>query len=141
MKTIYHILIVLFLALYTISSQAALMQLPAELNFATSEERAKWQFVNTSNAGSNTWMVGNWPEYAYGDSAMLFLTNDGGTTRAYTENAIAYNDYRCMAYYPLDSLPAGQYMLNFHYRGISAANSHIYIYLYDQMNLLKQLMI
>lgn len=128
MKTMKHILSILFLSLTVIPMQAVLQRLPVELNFSSPAERAKWQFLNTSNAGPNTWIIGNQPDYAYGDSAMLYITNNGGAKRAYNEGTSAANYYRCMAYYPLDSLPAGRYILNFHYRGISAVNSSTFIF-------------
>lgn len=108
--------------------EIAAVQLPIELSFGTPQERSKWQFTTSANAGSNQWVIGYDPDYAYGDSCMLYITNDAGDTRAYTENSIAYQSYTCMAYYPLDTLPVGDYTLNFRYRGQSP-NSNTYIYM------------
>ena len=101
----------------------AAVQLPLELNFSTPQERSKWQFESTVNAGTNRWIVGSSPDYAYGDSCMLYITDDGGLSREYMPCPGLYNDYKCMAYYQLDSLPIGEYTLNFHYRGISPNSS------------------
>ncbi len=106
----------------------AAQHMPLEISFSTPEERNNWQFQNSTNAGSNQWIAGYDPDYAYGDSCMLFLTNDAGDTRAYTMPSNGWMDsYTCMAYYPLDTIPAGRYIINFRYRGKSQ-DSNTYIY-------------
>ncbi len=122
-----HTHFVLFFLWMSVFCMQAAVRLPLELSFATPQERSSWQFLNSANAGSNQWVIGSDLDYAYGDSCMLFITNDGGTTRAYNPCLNLYNGYTCMAYYPLDTLPEGEYTLNFHYRGISpTSNTYIY---------------
>ena len=125
-----HILLTtIALIAFTLQTQAIeVKKFPFEITFGTPAERTGWTFLNSDNAGTNTWVIGADPDYAYGDSCMLYLSNDGGTTRKYNDAGILYyNDYRCMAYCALDSLPAGEYILNFRYRGLSP-NSDAFIF-------------
>lgn len=121
-----HILLTtIALIAFTLQTQAIeVKKFPFEITFGTPAERTGWTFLNSDDAGTNTWVIGADPDYAYGDSCMLYLSNDGGNTRKYNDAGIPYNyyDYRCMAYCALDSLPAGKYILNFRYRGQSPSS-------------------
>lgn len=99
----------------------AIHHLPVELDFSSPEERNKWQFKAYNDTIPTSWVIGSDPDYAYGDDYMLYLSNDGGTTRAY--DAGIKDNYRCLAYYPLDTLPAGTYTLTYRYRGVSSTSS------------------
>lgn len=124
MKTqLRHILILILCAL-ALPAFAGTMHFPFEISFDDPAERAGWTFQNSTNAGTNTWVIDADHDYAYGDSCMLYLSNDGGYTRVYSSE---YGDFKCMAYCLLDTLPIGQYVLNFRFRGIGK-NTNSYIY-------------
>lgn len=120
----------------------AIHHLPIELDFSSPEERNKWQFKTYNDTIPTSWVIGSDPDYAYGDDYMLYVSNDGGITRAYDAGIKDY--YRCLAYYPLDTLPAGTYTLTYRYRGVSSTSStymnvristspttYSYLYLYN----------
>lgn len=100
---------------------AAIQKVPLELDFSTAAERAQWQFVYSSDTISTQWIIGENHDYAYGDNFMLYTSNDGGVTRNYSPTyAPSYYSYRCVAYYPLDTISTGDYVLEFRYRGIGS---------------------
>ena len=99
----------LFLHAYTVG------KLPAEITFGTLAERTDWHYVNSGNAQSNTWMVGRLPEFAYKGAYMLYMSPDQGSTCSYT--TVAGDTIECLTYCPITGLPAGQYAMDFHYRG------------------------
>lgn len=90
-------------------------KLPAEITFDDSAQRAGWHFLQSDNAGANRWLFGRSPEYAYKGSYMLYMSQDGGATRTLT--TVANQEMACMAYCPIESLAAGEYTIDFHYRG------------------------
>lgn len=119
MKTMnrYFTLLLAFLAL----PLAAIQKVPLELDFSSAAERAQWQFKYSSDTISTRWVLKQNPDYAYGDNYMLYTSNDGGATRNYSPTyAPSYYGYKCVAYYPLDTIPTGDYMLEFRYRGIGS---------------------
>ena len=130
-KQIFGIALFCLLLLQT-SPVLAMQHLPVELNFNTPEERAKWSLSNTVDTVPTQWVIGKNPDYAYGDDYMLYLSPDGGKTRAYTPSDDKSN-YQCIAYYPLDTLPAGEYELRFHMRGLSPVGNAYYTYISSQI--------
>lgn len=117
----YFTLLLAFWALPIVAMQ----HVPVELNFSDSTERAKWQISSYPDSIPTQWVIGRNPDYAYGDNYMMYLSNDGGATRAYSPANSGY--YRCEAYYPLDTLPAGKYILKFGMRGLSP-DYNVYLY-------------
>lgn len=109
------ILYIVFLCWFVLPLSAT-QHVPFEMDFSNPVENAKWQFLNSSDTVSTSWIIGQDPDYAYGDNYMMYLSYNGGATRDYYP-AIS-GRYTCMAYYPLDVLPAGDYILDFRYRGI-----------------------
>lgn len=107
----------LFVHAYTVS------KLPVEITFDESAQRTGWHFLQTNNAGANTWVIGHNPEYAYKGRYMLYMSQDGGQTRTYTTPAA--ESLRCIATCPIESLPAGTYTVNFRYRGPEANGSRV----------------
>ncbi len=103
----------------------AIQHIPVELNFSNPAERANWQFSYSSDTLSTQWVIGRNPDYSYGDDYMMYLSNDGGTTRAYDPSrSNNYSDaYWCEASYQLDTLPVGTYTLSFAMRGLSPSGS------------------
>ena len=99
----------LFVHAYTIS------KLPAVLSFETPAERAEWKYFESDNAGANLWLIDRDSEYAYKGDFMLYMSQDDGASRTMTK--VANQTFTCLAYCPLDGLPAGQYTVDFHYRG------------------------
>ena len=118
----YLTLLLAFLALPLVAMQ----KVPMELDFSSAAERAKWQYIYSSDTLSTQWIIGQNPYYAYGDNYMLYTSNDGGVTRNYTPVLTTATSYRCMAYYQLDTIPEGDYILEFRYRGIGDRNRYVY---------------
>ena len=112
-----HILLTtIALIAFTLQTQAIeVKKFPFEISFNSPMQNAEWIFLNSNEAASNSWVIASDPDYAYGDSMFLFMSEDGGLTRTFTGSAT--NDIECLAYCPIDSLPSGQYILNFRCRG------------------------
>ncbi len=112
-----HILFVFLL----FSSFLVYAQVPKaiELDFSSPQERGKWKMEST---GSTKWVIGEDPDYAYGDNWMIYTSTDGGESRDYA------TDGNCIAYYPIGKLQKGEYRLNFRYRGISGNNAYYGLY-------------
>lgn len=112
-RRFWNILILLLCPLllhaYTVS------KLPMEMTFDAQAEQADWKFVNSANAQANTWLIHANPEFSYRGTNMLYMSNDNGNTCAYT--TVANDTLECWAYCPISGLPAGQYVIDFHYRG------------------------
>ena len=109
----------------------AMQRVPVELNFSDPAERAKWQLTKSADTLSTSWVIGRDPDYAYGDDYMMYLSNDGGATRAYNpcRSTKSSDAYWCEASYQLDTLPAGKYTLSFAMRGLSSGNyNYGYVY-------------
>lgn len=105
---------------------SAVQRVPFELDFSTPAERAKWHLIQSPDTVSTSWVVGQDPDYAYGDNYMLYVSNDGGATRAYNPTyAPSYRSYKCTAYYPLDTLPTGTYTVEYRYRGMGSWSSAV----------------
>lgn len=113
-----YILLIATIALFACAIHTQAIQVkkfPFEISFGSSQENSEWVFLNSNEAGANTWTIGSNPDYAYGDSACLFSTCDGGVTQSLQTNS--NNSFECIAYCVIDSLPVGEYNLNFRYRG------------------------
>lgn len=113
-----HVLLVITLILSAcpfVAHAVTVNHIPFYMSFDNAADRAGWQFLNSDNANANTWLFGPNAEYAYFGDYMLFMSQDGGYTRTYT--TVPNQDVECIAYCPLESLPAGQYTLDFHYMG------------------------
>ena len=112
----------------------AMQHVPVELNFSDPAERAKWQITKSADTLSTSWVIGRNPDYSYGDDYMMYLSNDGGATRAYDpcRSTSYYDAYWCDASYQLDTLPAGKYTLTFAMRGLSSGNYSYNTYVYAQ---------
>lgn len=98
-------------------------KLPFEMTFDNAKHRAAWTYLNTNNSGTNSWVTGSQPEYAYVGNYMLYMSKDGGATRSYTPPTSG--NMRCFASCAIESLPAGTYTLDFHYRGPKANGSRL----------------
>ena len=121
-----HILFVFLL----FSSFLVYAQVPKaiELDFSSPQERGKWKMEST---GSTKWVIGEDPDYAYGDNWMIYTSTDVGKSRNYSA------DYtKCMAYYPLGVLPKGKYTLSFRFRGLTPEdnNSNLTAYIYPRID-------
>ena len=115
----------LLLALWALPL-AAVQKLPIELNFSNAVERANWQILTSPDTASTKWVIAQNPDYAYGDDYMIYTSNDGGKTRNYSPTyAPNYRSYRCLAYYPLDTIPMGDYVMEFRYRGIGSSSARM----------------
>ena len=104
---------------------AAMERVPLELDFSTAAERAKWQRSTSNSLVTTHWEIGN-PDYAYGDDYMLFTSYDGGATCDFSPVDPSVGSYQCLAYYPLDTLPQGDYTVELRYRGVGYWNTSIY---------------
>ena len=100
-------------------------RLPYEMTFDSYADRTAWTYLNSSNAGTNTWVVAQQPDYAYVGRHMLYMTNDAGISRAYTTPSSG--TMRCLALCSLQSLQADNYTLDFHYRGPKTSNDRLYV--------------
>ena len=128
----YFTLLLVLLAL----PLTAMQKVPVELDFSNAAERAKWQFMYSSDTISTQWVIGESPDYAYGHNYMLYTSNDSSATRTYTPlYPPYYASYRCMAYYQLDTLPKGKYVLEFRYRGIGNSSAYIYPRITSSLNI------
>ena len=76
----YFTLLLVLLAL----PLTAMQKVPVELDFSNAAERAKWQFMYSSDTISTQWVIGESPDYAYGHNYMLYTANDSSATRTYT---------------------------------------------------------
>lgn len=110
-----HFLLVITLALIASAQAVTINHIPYYMSFDNQADRVGWHFITSSNANANTWVIARNAEYAYYGDYMLFMSQDGGATRTYT--TVPNQDVVCMAYCQLESLPAGQYTLDFHYMG------------------------
>ena len=90
-------------------------KLPVEISFDTPAQRADWKSLTSANNPNLKWVAGQDAEYAYKGTYMLYMSEDGGTTRSYT--TVSGQTTECLVYCPIDALPAGQYTVDFHYRG------------------------
>ncbi len=100
-------------------------RLPYEMTFDSYADRTAWTYLNSSNAGTNTWVVAQQPDYAYVGRHMLYMTKDAGISRSYTTPSSG--TMRCLALCSLQSLQADNYTLDFHYRGPKTSNDRLYV--------------
>lgn len=104
MKKFLFSVMALFTAVTLSFAQTAL---PYTTGFEDAEDNALWQFDNGSNA--NAWVIGE--AVNNGGTHALYLSNDGGTTNAYSHGAQLSIAYRSFAF------TAGQYNISFDWQG------------------------
>ena len=110
---------------YTFTTKSAAVSFPYVCGFEDDAENTQWRFANSS---TNKWYIsGSNTDAIKSGAKALYISNDGGTTNAYSVSTTAVS----YAYRTLD-LDAGDYLISFDgkaYGEKSSSYSTIYDYL------------